>query len=286
LIVIDTFVGVTEAFLVGSIYLGLHRKIMARIQRRPGPPIIQELLHTLKFLFKEGYAPITSAEFFYWMVPVFNVIVWSSAVTITAVYRGNLLPFFAFYAAYKVLSHGAGVSAGSTYTKIGGVRHAIMPAGELVLACSLISAYFVTGHMDVSGILAWEKTHGALWKYIPFSTLAFFTLLWIDSPHSPLDPSKGYDIVEGYLTEYPGFLRSLMYTSEAIKYFCELWVFQAVFLGISDPIVHMFVMGGLTAILATLCALTPILTPYQAVGVHVTIAGLMFLDTLVPKPWI
>ncbi|AAM01683.1 TPA: respiratory chain complex I subunit 1 family protein [Methanopyrus kandleri] len=281
MIVLETLVGITEAFLVGSVFLGLHRKVMARIQRRPGPPIVQEFLHTLKFMLKEGYAPLTSAEFLYWMVPVFNVIIWSAAVTISAVYRGNLLPFFALYASYKVLSHGAGVSSGSTYTKIGGVRHAIMPAGELALACSLISAYFVTGHMDVTGILAWEHAHGPLIEHIPFSALAFFTLLWVDSPYSPLDPSKGYDIVEGYLTEYPGFLRGLMYVAEAIKYYCELWVFQAVFLGISDPVSHLLTMGVLTLLLASMCALTPILNPYQAVGFHVIIASMMFLDFLV-----
>jgi len=281
MIVVDTVLGLLEAFFVGSVYLGLHRKVIARIQRRPGPPIIQEFLHTLKFLMKEAYAPITAAGFLYWLVPVFNVIVWSSAVTISAVLEGNLLPFFALYAAYKVLSHGAGVSAGSTYTKIGGVRHAIMPAGELALACSLVSAYFITGHADVAGILAWERAHGPLIEHAPFSALAFFTLLWIDAPYSPLDPSKGYDIVEGYLTEYPGFLRGLMYTAEALKFYCELWIFQAVFLGVSDPATHLLVMGALTILLAVLCAITPILTPYQAVGVHVLVASLMFLDALI-----
>ena len=48
----DILINVIIAFLAGSLLLGLHRKIMARVQKRPGPPIIQHLLHSLKFLFK------------------------------------------------------------------------------------------------------------------------------------------------------------------------------------------------------------------------------------------
>lgn len=53
----DILINVIIAFLAGSLLLGLHRKIMARIQLRPGPPIVQHLLHSLKFFFKESSFP-------------------------------------------------------------------------------------------------------------------------------------------------------------------------------------------------------------------------------------
>ena len=40
------------ATLFGLLLLGIHRKLIARIQRRPGPPVWQEILHMLKFSFK------------------------------------------------------------------------------------------------------------------------------------------------------------------------------------------------------------------------------------------
>ena len=48
----DILINVVIAFLAGSLLLGLHRKVMARVQLRPGPPIVQYLLHSLKFFFK------------------------------------------------------------------------------------------------------------------------------------------------------------------------------------------------------------------------------------------
>ena len=49
----EILIQVVIAFLAGSLLLGLHRKIMARVQKRPGPPIVQHLIHSLKFFFKE-----------------------------------------------------------------------------------------------------------------------------------------------------------------------------------------------------------------------------------------
>ena len=55
----DILINVIIAFLAGSLLLGLHRKVIARVQLRPGPPIIQHLLHSLKFFFKESSFPKT-----------------------------------------------------------------------------------------------------------------------------------------------------------------------------------------------------------------------------------
>jgi energy-converting hydrogenase A subunit J len=39
------------ATFVGLLFHGIHRKIIARVQGRPGPPIWQEILHTMKLSF-------------------------------------------------------------------------------------------------------------------------------------------------------------------------------------------------------------------------------------------
>ena len=58
----DILINVIIAFLAESLLLGLHRKIMARVQKRPGPPVIQYLLHSLKFFFKETSIPKTVSK--------------------------------------------------------------------------------------------------------------------------------------------------------------------------------------------------------------------------------
>ncbi|HIP15617.1 MAG TPA: NADH-ubiquinone oxidoreductase, partial [Methanothermococcus okinawensis] len=71
--VIDALAYSLYAFLVGGLLLGLHRKIVARIQGRPGPPIIQYILHTFKFYFKEITFPITAGNPLYIFVALMSI---------------------------------------------------------------------------------------------------------------------------------------------------------------------------------------------------------------------
>ena len=61
----EILIQVVIAFLAGSLLLGLHRKVMARVQKRPGPPIVQHLIHSLKFFFKETAFPKTVSKVVY-----------------------------------------------------------------------------------------------------------------------------------------------------------------------------------------------------------------------------
>ena len=72
----NILIQVVIAFVAGSLLLGLHRKIMARVQRRPGPPIIQHLLHSLKFFFKETGFPKTVSKPFYIGITFILALIW------------------------------------------------------------------------------------------------------------------------------------------------------------------------------------------------------------------
>ena len=50
------------AVFAGLLLHGLHRKIIARIQSRPGPPVWQEILTTLKFSFNQPGYPKTAPK--------------------------------------------------------------------------------------------------------------------------------------------------------------------------------------------------------------------------------
>ena len=67
------------ATLFGLLPLGIHRKSIARIQRRPGPSIWQEILHMLKFSFKTTWIPVTASS-----IPLVGVVliaigIWTAA---------------------------------------------------------------------------------------------------------------------------------------------------------------------------------------------------------------
>ena len=50
------------AIIAGLLFHGIHRKVIARIQTRPGPPIWQEFLHVMKFSFKQTWIPKTASK--------------------------------------------------------------------------------------------------------------------------------------------------------------------------------------------------------------------------------
>ena len=90
----DILINVVIAFLAGSLLLGLHRKIMARVQKRPGPPIVQQLIHSLKFFFKETASPKTVSKVFYIGIVFILALIWIVGVIVGPVAHDSLLILF------------------------------------------------------------------------------------------------------------------------------------------------------------------------------------------------
>ncbi len=272
-----------HAFLVGSLLLGLHRKIMARIQGRPGPPIIQYLLHTLKFYVKEITFPITAGNPLYMFVALLDVAIWLSALIIAVDFKSSLLIIIGIYVLQKIVEHGCGLSSGSPYGKLGGVRSVFSAAAEVPLFAVVAAVYLTTHSVLISDVLKYQAVNGSLIFKMPICAFAFFILLVSKTPYSPFGIVKGKDIVSGYMTEHYGLLASIIYIAEAIAYFVLLWLFIAVFIGpsiINDPISTLIAMVIMTIILAFVSGLTPLLAPHHSVMLQMTIAGLVLCDVL------
>ena len=227
----DILINVTIAFLVGSILIGLQRKIMARIQGRPGPPIIQHLLHTFKFFIKESAWPKTAAMPFYIAITAMLFVIWVTAVIVGPVTE-DLCSFSLQSTPYtRLVEHNAGSSSGSPYGKMSCVRAVYSAAAEVPLFAVSIIIYLKAGTMDLTGIVNYQSIHGPLLFTIPLAALMFFVLILSKSPYSPFAITKGKDIVSGYETEHFGLLRGYLMMSESIAWYMLLWVFLTVFLG-------------------------------------------------------
>ncbi len=268
----NIILNVIIAFLVGSILFGLQRKIMARIQMRPGPPIIQHLLHTFKFFIKESAFPKTAAMPFYIAITAMLCVIWVAAVIVGPVTEGSLLLFFAIYAIHKIVEHNAGSSSGSPYGKLSCVRAVFSAAAEVPLFAVLIIIYLKTGTMIISSIVTYQSQHGALILSIPLAALMFFVLILSKSPYSPFAITKGKDIVSGYETEHFGLLRGYLMFSESIAWYMLLWIFLTVFIGGLNPVGYLIGMVLITAFVALINAVTPILNPNHSVMTQVTLA--------------
>jgi energy-converting hydrogenase A subunit J len=277
----NILLNVLIAFLVGSVLFGLQRKIMARIQMRPGPPIIQHLLHTLKFFIKESSFPKTAAMPFYIAITAMLCVIWVAAVIVGPVTGGSLLLIFAIYAIHKIVEHNAGSSSGSPYGKLSCVRAVFSAAAEVPLFAVLIIIYLKSGTMIISNIVSYQTIHGPLLYSIPLAAAMFFVLILSKAPYSPFAITKGKDIISGYETEHFGLLRGYLMISESIAWYMLLWVFLTVFIGGLSPLWYLAGMIVLTTITAFINATTPILNPNHSVMTQVSFAIIGIIGSIV-----
>jgi energy-converting hydrogenase A subunit J len=268
----NILLNVLIAFLVGSVLFGLQRKIMARIQMRPGPPVIQHLLHTLKFFIKESSFPKTAAMPFYIAITAMLCVIWVAAVIVGPVTEGSLLLIFAIYAIHKIVEHNAGSSSGSPYGKLSCVRAVFSAAAEVPLFAVLIIIYFKTGTMTLSNIVSFQAASGPLIYSIPLAAAMFFVLILSKAPYSPFAITKGKDIISGYETEHFGLLRGYLMMSESIAWYMLLWVFLTVFIGGLSPLWYLVGMVAMSVIVGFINATTPILTPNHSIMMQVSFA--------------
>ena len=269
----DILLNVAIAFLVGSVLFGLQRKIMARIQMRPGPPIIQYLLHTLKFFIKETVIPKTAAMPFYVAITVILCVIWVAAVIVGPVTQGSLLILFAIFAIHKIVEHNAGSSSGSPYGKLSCVRAVFSAAAEVPLFGVLIIIYLQTGTMNLSDIVAYQDANGALLFTLPLAAMMFMVLILSKAYYySPLNITLGKDLISGFETEHFGMLRGFIMISESISWYMLLWIFLTVFIGGLTPIGYLLGMILITALVSLIDAITPILNPNHSVMLQVTLA--------------
>lgn len=277
----EILIQVIIAFVAGSLLLGLHRKIMARVQKRPGPPIVQHLLHSLKFFFKETAFPKTVSKIFYIGIVFILALIWIVGVIVGPVAHNSLLILFGVYAVYKIVEHNSGSSSGSPYGKLSCVRAVLSAATELPLFAAIVFVYLVTGSMNIGEIIAYQSAHGSLVFTIPLAALMFFMLIITKSPYSPFAITKDKALVSGFETEHFGFLRGFMLFSESIAWYVLLWVFLTIFFGPLNAVGYLVGMILITFITAFINATTPILSPNHSVMTQITIGAICFFGTII-----
>lgn len=277
----EILIQVIIAFVAGSLLLGLHRKIMARVQKRPGPPIVQHLLHSLKFFFKETAFPKTVSKIFYIGIVFILALIWIVGVIVGPVAHNSLLILFGVYAVYKIVEHNSGSSSGSPYGKLSCVRAVLSAATELPLFAAIVFVYLVTGSMNIGEIISYQSAHGPLVFIIPLAALMFFMLIITKSPYSPFAITKDKALVSGFETEHFGFLRGFMLFSESIAWYVLLWVFLTIFFGPLNAVGYLVGMILITFITAFINATTPILSPNHSVMTQITIGAICFFGTII-----
>jgi len=264
------------AVFFGLLLLGIHRKVIARIQRRPGPPVWQELLHMLKFSFKTTWIPKTASAALFVGVVLVAIGIWSAALFVV-ISGGSLLVIFAIYMLHKIVEHGFGLSSGSPYGKFGGVRSVISAASEIPLLVSVAAIAIFTHSLLISDIVSYQEVHGPLLITIPLAAIAMYVVLISKMPFGPFSIVESKELVSGYKTEHFGVWRAGLEVCNGLKTYLRLLTFILVFIGSLPFWLTLLTMLILVITLSFVCALSPMLSPYDSVTVQTLLAGLMLV---------
>lgn len=267
------------ATVYGLLLLGIHRKVIARIQRRPGPPVWQEILHALKFSFKATWVPATASAALFVGIVLVAIGIWTAALAVV-LSGGSLLVLFSIYMLHKIVEHGFGLSSGSPYGKFGGVRSVISAASEIPLFVSVAGIAVLTGSLMLGDIAAYQAENGPLLLAVPPAAFAMWLVLLSKMPFGPFSIVESKELVSGYKTEHFGAWRAGLEVCNGLKTYVLLAAFLVVFVG-DLPFLPM--LAGMLLLLLSLsfaCALSPMLSPYDSVTVQTIVAGVVLAYVL------
>ncbi len=271
---INMITEILPAVIIGLLFHGIHRKIIARIQGRPGPPIWQEILHTLKFSFKQTWIPKTASMPMFVFIVAVSIAIWTGAFYIVFS-GGSLLLLFAVFMLHKITEHGLGLSSGSPYGKFGAIRSVMSAASEIPLFATIAGMYVVTGSLMISDITRYQEIHGPLLIGAFPIAVAMYIVILSKMHYGPFSIIEAKEIVSGNRTEHFGVWRAGLEVAYALKTFVLLAAFVFLFIGALPWYLMLLAMLIVLISLSFVCAFTPMLSPFDAVALQTVITGVL-----------
>lgn len=243
------FPGFLFCFLCGMLLCGIERKIVARMQKRVGPPILQPFYDFFKLCGKETIVPAAAAKTAFLSAPIIGL----AALVVIQLFI-PVFDFTAFTAAADVivilylllipaLSEIFGASAsGSPYAGIGLSREMVtIISCELPLVLVLLAVGKTVGNaigtgltFSLTAIKDFQIENGSLITHLSMIPAAIAMLLVIPGElgSHPFDAAEAEtEICEGMLAEYSGAPLAIYKLSHAIKMLTMTSLFTALFLG-------------------------------------------------------
>ncbi|MCR5137094.1 MAG: NADH-quinone oxidoreductase subunit H [Oscillospiraceae bacterium] len=277
------FPGFLFCFLSGMLLCGIDRKLVARMQKRVGPPILQPFYDFFKLLGKETIVPSAANRTVFLLAPLVGL----AAQVVLQLF----IPIFSFSAfrgvadviviLYLLLIPALSVilgaaASGSPYAGVGLSREMVtVLAVELPLVLVLLAVAKTVGNAIGSGlcfsltdIVRYQVRNGSLITRLSMLPAAAAMLLIIpgETGSHPFDAAEAEtEICEGMLAEYSGKPLAVYKLSSAVKLLTMTTLFVALFLGGIGGGIDRVLMGGTAggsiaflieiAVLFLLCAL-------------------------------
>ncbi|RLJ01557.1 MAG: proton-conducting membrane transporter [Candidatus Aenigmatarchaeota archaeon] len=234
------------AFIIGVLFLGLFRKIVARIHQRYGPPIIQPLLDVIKLFHQKGFSH--GALFDLGLI----LSLAGSIVVILFIPFGGICPLkssggllvilytMLFLPLGIALSGGEGANPNIS---IGISRKLILSLGYevpfLLILLSTMSFYRTISIVDI--VNSQKNFHWTLFSPLFLSGIAYFMILPAMLGMRPFDiVSAPQEISSGPAVEYGGKYLGLFHIQHSFSIFIMIALFVDLFLGGGENIFYFF----------------------------------------------
>ena len=261
------FPGLLFVAVGGLLLSGIDRKVLSRMQRRVGPPIVQPFYDFFKLMGKETIIPHHANRTVYLWAPVVGMV--SLAVTMLFIpicgfsaFSGtaDLLVVLYLLTIPAVCLIVGGSASGSPFAGVGISREMVaMMSYELPLVLVLLSVARQVGSLSLQDMAAYQAANGCLlfhWSMIP-AALAMLLVIPAEAGCHPFDVAEAEtEICEGPLAEYSGAPLGVFKLNHAMKLFVLTALFCALFLGgITSGIapVDVLIVFALCAVVMIVC---------------------------------
>ena len=243
------FPGFLFCFLAGMLLCGIDRKVVAKMQKRVGPPVLQPFYDFFKLLGKETIVPAAASKLVFLgaplvgfaalvviqlFIPVFSFTVFSGVADVIVILYLLLIPAMA-----AILG---GAASGSPYAGVGLSREMVtiisceLPLVLILLAVGkTVGSFLGTGiTFSLTDIAAYQAANGCLITKASMIPAAIAMLLVIpgETGNHPFDAAEAEtEICEGLLAEYSGAPLAVYKLTHAVKMLTLTSLFVALFLG-------------------------------------------------------
>lgn len=240
------FPGLLFAVVVGLLLAGIDRKILARMQKRKGPPILQPTYDFFKLMGKETIIPHAANRKAFLIAPVLGFVSLVVLMLFIPVFgyspfstNGDLIIVLYLLTIPAVALIVGGSASGSPYAGIGISREMVtMMAYELPLVVVLLAVAKKVGGeslvFSLGEIGDWQAANGLLishWALIP-AAIAMLLVIPAEVGTQPFDVAEAEtEICEGPLVEYSGAPLAIFKLNTAIKMFVMTSLFTVLFFG-------------------------------------------------------
>jgi len=231
------------------------RKVVARMQQRPGPNRVgpkgwlQSLADGLKLAFKEDIMPVMADKKVYFIAPVISTI--PAFVAFTVIPFGGEVSIFGEPTVLQLVDLPVGVlvvlacssigvygivlggwASGSPYPLLAALRSAAQVISyEIALGLSVVAVILYAGSLSTADIVGAQASGWFGWLLIP--SFAVFVIAMVgETNRAPFDlPEAESELVGGFHTEYSSLKFALFFLAEYVNMVTVSAMATTLFLG-------------------------------------------------------